>query len=725
MQLVITEKPSVAKMIAEVMGAKQKRNGYFEGEEYLVSWCFGHLIVLAEPEQYGEQWKRWSYESLPIQPDPWQYKVREDTKEQYEKLVQLMNDSRITSLICATDAGREGELIFRLVVEQAGCKKPVQRLWISSMEETAIREGFQNLRPAREYDALYDLARCRQWADWLVGINGTRLFTVLYGGKVLKVGRVQTPTLAMIVEREEAIVNFQASSYFVLHLLWKRMDAVSEKIWKEEDAKAREEICQKGKGRVVAIKKEQKTLSPPKLYDLTTLQREANRIFGFTAKQTLEYAQSLYEKKLITYPRTDSSYLPEDMKETAKQIQEMLLHCPLLGEWKEILFDITQVLNGKKVTDHHAILPTLEMQKKELLCLPETERLLLSLIANRFLCAIGEKYQYETVKVELECQGFRFTASGKNVLQKGWKELEEYFFHSFYKKKNGVEMEEIEDFEKESILQMLPILLELTEGMELEEIQIQRKKQKLPPPPYFTEGGLLAAMEQAGRKEISEEAERKGLGTPATRADIIEKLVKDGLIHREKKQIRPTEEGKKVIAILPDRIKSPQLTADWENALALVAKGKMGQDEFMEGIETMVLDLIRTNSKGKEEQTPWFVSQKESLGICPNCKGVIQKGKYGAYCVNRCGMNVKQVMGVALTDEQVKALLSGEKILLQGLKSKTGTLYDAFFIPDGLEEYHYKKDGKEIFGIQFRFSIEFPKDTKQKKVGKKSRNKKQ
>lgn len=719
MQFVITEKPSVAKMIAEVMGAKQKRKGYFEGEEYLVSWCFGHLIVLAEPEQYGFQWKRWSYESLPIQPNPWQYQVREDTKEQYETLVQLMDDSRVTSLICATDAGREGELIFRLVVEQAGCKKPVQRLWISSMEEAAIREGFQHLKPAKEYDTLYHSARCRQWADWLVGINGTRLFTVLYGGKVLKVGRVQTPTLAMIVEREEAIANFQSSSYFVLHLLWKGMDAVSEKIEKEEEAKEREEICQKGKGRVVAIKKEQKILSPPKLYDLTTLQREANRIFGFTAKQTLEYAQSLYEKKLITYPRTDSSYLPEDMKGTAKQIQEMLLCDSVWGEWKGSFFDLTQVLNSKKVTDHHAILPTLEMQKKEVLCLPETEQLVLSLIANRFLCAIGENYQYETVKVEVECQGFLFTASGKTVLQKGWKELEEHVFCSV-KKKNGAEMENREELEKSEegvILQTFPALSELTEGMELEGIQIQRKKQKVVPPPYFTEGSLLAAMEHAGKEEIRKEAERKGLGTSATRADIIEKLVKDGLIRREKKRIRATEEGKKVIAVLPDRIKSPQLTADWENALALVAKGEMGQDAFMEGIETMVLDLIRTNTKGKEEQMPWFLSQKESLGICPNCKGMIQKGKYGAYCVNRCGMNVKQVRGVTLTDEQVKALLSGEKILLQGLKSKTGTVYDAFFIPDGLEEYHYKKEGKEISGVQFRFSMEFPKN--KKKSGKK------
>ena len=718
MQLVITEKPSVAKTLAEVIGAKQKRKGYFEGEGYLVSWCFGHLIVLAEPEQYESQWKRWSYESLPIQPDSWQYQVREDTEEQYETLVQLMNDSRVTSLICATDAGREGELIFRLVVEQAGCKKPVQRLWISSMEEAAIREGFQRLKPAKEYDALYDSARCRQWADWLVGINGTRLFTVLYGGKVLKVGRVQTPTLAMIVEREEEIATFQATSYFVLHLLWKGMDAVSEKIEKEEEVKEREEICQKGKGRVLAVKREQKTLSPPKLYDLTTLQREANRIFGFTAKQTLEYAQSLYEKKLITYPRTDSSYLPEDMKETAKQIQKMLLCDSMWGEWKESYFDLTQVLNSKKVTDHHAILPTLEMKKKGVLYLPETEQLLLLLIANRFLCATGEDYQYETVKVELECQGFLFTASGKTVLQKGWKELEEHFLHSF-KKKNGVEMEKGEELEEGDILQMLPVLSELTEGMELEGIQIQRKKQKVTPPPYFTEGSLLAAMEHAGKKEIGEEAERKGLGTPATRADIIEKLVKDGLIRREKKRIRATEEGKRVIAVLPDRIKSPQLTADWENALTLVAKGEMEKDAFMEGIETMILDLIQTNTKGKEEQMSWFLSQKESLGVCPNCKGMIQKGKYGAYCVNRCGMNLKQVRGVALTDDQVKALLSGEKILLQGLKSKNGTVYDAFFIPDGLEEYHYEKEGKEISGVQFRFSMEFPKTTKQKKGGKK------
>ena len=397
MQLVIAEKPSVAKSIAEVLGALDRQDGYFEGGGYLVSWCVGHLIELAQPESYGEQWKKWTYESLPVNPEHWQYEIKEDTNEQYDVLYGLLHDSRVDEVVCATDAGREGELIFRLVYEMAGCNKPMKRLWISSMEESAIRDGFENLKPGSDYDHLYHSALCRQEADWLVGINGTRLFTVLYGGKVLKVGRVQTPTLAMLVERESRIMNFKKEQYFMAHILCGGLDAATERIDSKTEAERKAGACRNGKALVTSVSKEEKTVAPPKLYDLTTLQRDANRLFGFTAKQTLEYTQSLYEKKLCTYPRTDSQYLSDDMEQTAGSVIEAVFGSTLFEE--NVMFnpDIKRVLNSKKVTDHHAIIPTMEIAKADLAALPETERKILSLVANRLLCATGEKHLYTIV----------------------------------------------------------------------------------------------------------------------------------------------------------------------------------------------------------------------------------------------------------------------------------------------------------------------------------------
>ena len=424
MQLVIAEKPSVAKSIADVLGALDRQDGYFEGGGYLVSWCVGHLIELAEPESYGDQWKKWTYESLPVNPEHWQYEIKEDTKEQYDVLYSLLHDSRVDEVVCATDAGREGELIFRLVYEQAGCSKPMKRLWISSMEESAIREGFENLKPGSDYDHLYHSALCRQEADWLVGINGTRLFTVLYGGKVLKVGRVQTPTLAMLVEREAKIMNFKKEQYFMAHILCGGVDAVTERIDNKTEAENVAGACRNGQALVTSVEKEEKTVSPPKLYDLTTLQRDANRLFGFTAKQTLEYTQSLYEKKMCTYPRTDSQYLSDDMEQTAGNVIEAIFSSILFEENMMFNPDIKRVLNSKKVTDHHAIIPTMEIAKADLAALPETERKILSLVANRLLCATGEKHLYETVKAELACGGYTFATSGKSVLKNGWKDFD-------------------------------------------------------------------------------------------------------------------------------------------------------------------------------------------------------------------------------------------------------------------------------------------------------------
>ena len=700
MQLVIAEKPSVARSIAEVIGAAEINDGYMEGNGYLVSWCVGHLVELAQPESYGEQWKKWTYESLPVKPENWQYEVKPDTKAQYDMLCQLMHREDVKAVICATDAGREGELIFRLVYEMARCDKPIKRLWISSMEESAIREGFENLQPGSDYDNLYHSALCRQEADWLVGINGTRLFTVLYGGKVLKVGRVQTPTLAMLVDRETKIMNFQKEKYYMAHILMDGMDAATGRI---DDKKKADEIvgaCRNGQALVTSVLKEEKTVAPPKLYDLTTLQRDANRLFGFTAKQTLEYTQSLYEKKLATYPRTDSQFLSDDMGQTAEGVIEAVFRSLMFEENKASRPDIKGVLNSRKVTDHHAIIPTMEIAGADLAALPETERRILSLIANRLLCATGEKHFYETVKAELSCNGYTFAVSGKSVTHNGWKSFEDAFKRSF--KISGNQEEEKEE-------KKLP---ELSEGQAFDGVQTKISEHFTSPPKHFTEDLLLSAMERAGAEDMGDDVERKGLGTPATRADIIEKLVKDGFVKREKKQIIPTEDGLKLITVLPDVVKSPKLTADWENALTLVAKGELPMEDFMADIENMVSELIHTYHEVSDEQKKMFAQGQEILGTCPNCGGQVVKGKYGAYCTNKCGMNVSRVMGVSLTDAQVKDMLAGKKILLKGLKSKAGKTYDAYIIPSGTEEYRYTKDGEEKSGVQFKFVMEFPKKKK-------------
>ena len=694
MQLVIAEKPSVAKSIADVLGAIDRQDGYFEGGGYLVSWCVGHLIELAEPESYGEQWKKWTYDSLPVNPEHWKYEIKEDTKGQYDVLYGLLHDSRVDEVVCATDAGREGELIFRLVYNMASCNKPMKRLWISSMEERAIREGFENLKPGSDYDHLYHSALCRQEADWLVGINGTRLFTVLYGGKVLKVGRVQTPTLAMLVEREAKIMNFKKEQYFMAHILCGGVDAATERIDSKTEAEKVAGACRNGQALVTSVAKEEKTVTPPKLYDLTTLQRDANRLFGFTAKQTLEYTQSLYEKKLCTYPRTDSQYLSDDMEQTAGNVIEAIFGSILFEENMMFNPDIKRVLNSKKVTDHHAIIPTMEIAKADLAALPETERKILSLVANRLLCATGEKHLYETVKAELSCGGYTFATSGKAVLKNGWKEFEDAFKRSF---------KTTEDKEQED--KKLP---ELSEGQTFDGVQTKISEHYTTPPKHFTEDSLLSAMERAGNEDMSDDVERKGLGTPATRADIIEKLVKDGFVKREKKQMIPTEDGMKLITVLPDVVKSPKLTADWENALTLVAKGEMEREDFMADIETMVSDLIHTYHEVSDEQKKMFAQEQKVLGKCPNCGGEVVKGKYGAFCKNKCGMNVSRIMGVALSDEQVVSLLAGKKTLLKGFTSKAGKKYDAYIIPSGTEEYHYTKDGEEKSGVQFKFVMEFP-----------------
>jgi len=697
MELVIAEKPSVAQSIAAVLGATQRKDGYLEGNEYLVSWCVGHLVELAQPESYEEAWKKWSYESLPIIPQEWQHEVKSDTKAQYQILKKLMHDDRVDAVVCATDAGREGELIFRLIYNMAGCRKPMKRLWISSMEESAIRDGFHNLRPGSDYDNLYHSALCRQEADWLVGINGTRLFTVLYGGKALKVGRVQTPTLAMLVDRESKIMNFKKEAYYMAHIMGNGLDAVSEHISDKTEAERIAGACENGQALVTSVVKEEKWVAPPKLYDLTTLQRDANRLFGFTAKQTLEYTQSLYEKKLVTYPRTDSQYLSDDMEGTAKNVIEAIFNSLLFEQ--NIMFnpDIKRILNGKKVTDHHAIIPTMEIIKQDLKAIPESEMKILSLCANRLLCATGEKHIYNSTKAVITCNNTVFKVSGKEVWKNGWKEFEDFFKNAYKTTEDKSDAEE----EKK--------LPELREGMTIAVEQTRVSEHFTQPPKHYTEDSLLSAMERAGAEDMGDEVERKGLGTPATRADIIEKLVKDGFVKREKKQMIPTEDGMKLITILPDVVKSPKLTADWENELTLVSKGEVAAEQFMSGIEAMVTDLVKTYHSVSDEQKAMFGTGKgeqEVLGKCPKCGADVVKGKFGAYCTGKCGMNVGKALGVTLSDTQVKSLLQGKKILVKGLKGKKGS-YDAYLIPESIEEFSYTKDGKEIKGFQYKFKMEF------------------
>ena len=697
MELVIAEKPSVAQSIAAVLGATQRKDGYLEGNDYLVSWCVGHLVELVQPESYEEAWKKWSYDNLPIIPQEWQHEVKSDTKAQYQILKKLMHDDRVDAVVCATDAGREGELIFRLTYNMAGCRKPMKRLWISSMEESAIRDGFHNLRPGSDYDNLYKSALCRQEADWLVGINGTRLFTVLYGGKALKVGRVQTPTLAMLVDRESKIMNFKKEAYYMAHIMENGLDAVSEHISDKTEAERIAGACENGQALVTSVIKEEKWVAPPKLYDLTTLQRDANRLFGFTAKQTLEYTQSLYEKKLVTYPRTDSQYLSDDIEGTAKNVIEAIFNSLLFEQ--NIMFnpDIKRILNSKKVTDHHAIIPTMEIIKQDLKVIPESEMKILSLCANRLLCATGEKHIYNSTKAELTCNEIVFKVSGKEVWKNGWKEFDDFFKNSYKTTEDKSDAEE----EKK--------LPELREGMMIAVEQTKVSEHFTQPPKHYTEDSLLSAMERAGAEDMGDEVERKGLGTPATRADIIEKLVKDGFVKREKKQMIPTEDGMKLITILPDVVKSPKLTADWENELTLVSKGEVAAEQFMSGIEAMVTDLVKTYHSVSDEHKAMFGTGKggqEVLGKCPKCGADVVKGKFGAYCTGKCGMNVGKALGVTLSDTQVKSLLQGKKILVKGLKGKKGS-YDAYLIPESVQEFSYTKDGKEIKGFQYKFKMEF------------------
>ena len=706
MKLVISEKPSVAASIAKVIGADTKENGYYEGSGYIVSWCVGHLIELAQPQEYNAIYEKWSYDTLPIIPEEWKYSVKADTKAQYKVLRELMHKDDIESVVCATDAGREGELIFRLVYNQAGCTKPMERLWISSMEDSAIREGMDNLKPGREYDRLYKAALARQEADWLVGINGTRLFTVLYGGRVLKVGRVQTPTLAMIVDREVEIGGFKKKQYFMTHILVNGIDAVSDRIDVRADADALLGRCKDSSAIVTSIVKEDKKSAMPKLYDLTSLQRDANKMFGFTAKKTLDHTQALYERKLVTYPRTDSRFLTDDMESTANDVIEAVKKTITFVPGVTYEPDIKPVMNSKKVSDHHAIIPTVEIAKSDLNALSEDEKKVLYLIATRLLEATSAPYLYTTQKVVFDCGGTEFTANGKLLRDSGWKVYEEAL-RNYYKISSKNDSNTDDNTSEE---QKLP---DIKDGEIFDKVDGKVTEHFTKPPSRYTEATLLSAMEKAGSEDMENDVERKGLGTPATRADIIEKLVKDGFVKREKKNLIPTDNGIKLITILPDKVKSAKLTAEWENNLSLIAKGESEYDDFISGIVSMVEELVGTYSEVSVEDKKLF-SNTEILGRCPNCGADVIKGKYGAYCKDKCGMMFGKLMGVAPSDAQIKAILAGKKILVKGIKKKSGDgTYDAYLTPEKLVDCSYtKKDGTEIYGKQFKFKIEFPERKK-------------
>ena len=585
MRLVIAEKPSVAMSLAKVVGATKRNDGYVEGNNYIVSWCVGHLVGFCDASEYDDRYKKWRYDDLPIVPEEWKTRILDATKKQFSILKKLMHRKDVTEVIAATDAGREGELIFRLVYEKAGCKKPVKRLWISSMEESSIREGFKNMKDGSYYDDLYKSALCRAQADWLVGINASRLFSVLYN-RNLKVGRVQTPTLAMIVERNQKVNGFKKEKYFETHLTYGDLHAVSEKFTSKEEADKLAVLCQGKMCQVITDEEKEKTVQPPLLYDLTTLQRDANRILGYTAQETLNYAQSLYEDGMLTYPRTDSQYLNDEMEVSEEEMIELLQEFDEFEYLEDFEPDVKRTLNSEKVTDHHAIIPTRKLTRAYLDSLSEGKRNVLMLIEARVLMANSKPYIYRSHRCELLCEQAHFTMTFQNVKQLGFKVIEREMYLYFGKK----------------VPEELGIDLELVKLQEYGPMQAEVQEKYTRPPKQFTEDTLLSAMEHAGNADI-EDAEKKGMGTPATRAALIEKLVSSGFVTRDKRNLVPTLDGDKLITILPEEIKSPKLTADWEMKLNEIARGEADADAFMEDIVKMMEKLIQRYSGISEAET--------------------------------------------------------------------------------------------------------------------------
>ena len=671
MQLVIAEKPSVAASIAAALGVKEKKDGYIEGGGYLISWCVGHLVELAEAAAYGEQYKKWSYESLPILPEEWQYNVAADKGKQFSILKELMHRADVSEVVNACDAGREGELIFRFVYEVTGCNKPMRRLWISSMEDKAIKAGFADLKDGRDYDALYASALCRAKADWIIGINATRLFSCLYD-KTLNVGRVQTPTLKMLVDRGEAISHFKKEKYYHVRLDLSGAEAASERISDKSRADALKAACEAGTAVCVSLTKEKKTAAPPKLFDLTSLQREANKIYGYTAKQTLDLAQTLYEKRLLTYPRTDSAFLTDDMGDTAAKTVAMLSGKLPFMEGAEFTPEVSRTLDSSKVSDHHAIIPTMELAKTDLAALPESERNILTLAGARLIFAAAEPHIFEAVTAVFSCADTEFTARGKTVLAGGWKDLERRYRATL----KGKPDPEDADSDGENTLP------ELSEGQSFESPTAKVTEHFTTPPKPHNEATLLSAMERAGNEDTDPDAERRGLGT---RAAVIEKLVKSGFAERKGKQLIPTQNGAALVSVLPDMLTSPQLTAEWENNLTQIAKGAADAGDFMQRIEAMARELVKENATADKDKVAFTGGEeKPSIGKCPRCGSPVHEGRKNFYCSNRdCAFTMWkndrffEERKVTFTPKIAAALLKSGKINVKGLYSpKTGKTYD-------------------------------------------------
>lgn len=674
MRLVVTEKPSVAQAVAKVIGAYKREDGYLEGSGYLVSWCVGHLVELAQPQDYDEKYAKWRFEDLPIFPQGWQTVVSPATKKQYQTVKKLMHRDDVDGVINACDAGREGEAIFRMVYRQAKCTKPMFRLWISSMEDSAIREGFENLRPGSEYDRLFQSAECRSKADWLVGINGTRLFSTQYGRK-LTVGRVQTPTLAMLTERKAQIDGFQKEAYYKVHISGDGYKLTAEENRKKAEAEQLASRCDGKSAVITEADSVSKSSNAPKLYDLTTLQREANRYYGYTAKQTLDYTQKLYEAKLVTYPRTDSQYLTEDMESTARNIIQALPG--ILPFAVELTFapNVWNVIDNQKVTDHHAIIPTAASLEADISSLSKGEQAIFCLIAQRLIASAAEPMKFLERTVKAECEGVVFTAKGKTILQKGWTAIEEAFaaFASVKKKK------------KEGDDTVIP--QEAAKGVVISPVVSDVTEHFTSPPKPFTEDTLLSAMERAGNGEFAKETEKKGLGTPATRAGIIEKLVNIGYVTRKGRQLLATDDAVALIALLPEVVKSPMMTAEWENQLLLMEQGEVTEDSFMQSITELVKKLVCDYAQvGEDEKSVFSGALKaDTIGICPRCGGAVVERKQSFSCAERdCDFALwkenkfMQSIGLSFTRKVAEALINKGSYLAKNLVSKkTGKKYAA------------------------------------------------
>lgn len=693
--LVIAEKPSVAQSYAKNLSAYKREDGYLEGESCIVSWCLGHLAEYAQPEEYDPKYGKWQFDDLPILPETWKLKVSKDKKKQFEVIKTLMNRSDVEYLVNGCDAGREGELIFQRVYDLAGCRKPVKRLWISSMEDAAIQKGFQTMKSEEEYKNLCMAAVCRAQADWLIGMNGTRAYTTRYF-KRLVVGRVQTPTLAMLAERQERIEHFQKEAFYKVALTDGKLTVVSENIANEEAADLLAALCNGSTAVVTQMKKEDKKAFPPRLYDLTSLQREANRYFGYTAKRTLDMLQELYEEKLVTYPRTDSQFVTEDMKDSVEELVEKMPVLLPFVDYGQLGHGIKRVINNAKVSDHHAILPTKEAVEKGIADLPADKKNLMMLICQQLVQATGEEYLYEQTDITVKCQEHDFKARGKIPVQMGFKEVEKAF------KQLCVKAEPVEGKEKES---SIPAGFE--EGMRLFPVKAEKSTHYTSPPKPFNEDTLLAAMETAGNKEFDSETEKKGLGTPATRASIIEKLVSSGYAQRKGKQILPSIEGKELVKVMPEYLKSAVMTAEWENQLLMMEKGQITDTQFMGEITSLVRKILEVCREIPEEERRRFQTAREVIGKCPVCGCDVFEGKQNFYCSNRqCDFALWKEnrflgsMEKNLDKKMARELLDKACTHVKGLYSKKK---DMKFDADLLLTL---EDGKP------RFHLEFPKKKK-------------